>query len=486
MPSLAWICERVRRARAMTVVIGDRMPAALRTAVLDAYQRGAALAVWTARGYDVDAVSAFLDVSIPMKHADVQSSGVVLIDRRDGWFIPSGLSVDRPEHAGRILERTQVAEWVRFRGRVDQIDAAGEWFTVADLSHVTLRGLLPAAVAVPGAFVQVTALRSTFVGQEAYRPHDLFVVAVKPRASDGVTRRLDEAIAASGSVPAVVRPGLRHLLAARGFANLVDVGTYLQDHGVSGTSVAAWAGACMPGADSDLVPAVWAMIAMALQARTSELHGTLSAFAPALGTLTETGHQVGGDARADRLLAVTETLVAEVGAVLGVLSATVDTSLLRLLRRLTRDLQALRGHPVTVRVGTPGAGDAADIKILRVGMRAVGSSPTEFSKMGAGVILVVDAAPWTLEAATALRHVPASGQSRVQLVGLDGGAAPHVDLCVGGSARSRDETLRGTGLHAGNLEMVTLLVHAVRIVHAARSRPHGASPPVKAGTSGIG
>jgi hypothetical protein len=153
MPSLAWVCERIQRARVITVAAIGQWPEPLLDAVLNANRQGAALVVFTAPGYELVTVHAFLDLGLAVRHAAVDTPGLLVLDQREGWLVGSYLPIDHPRLTIRTLEHGQVAEWVRFRGRIGGVDPTSDSFTIEGFPHITLHGTLPAESAVRGAFV---------------------------------------------------------------------------------------------------------------------------------------------------------------------------------------------------------------------------------------------------------------------------------------------------------------------------------------------
>lgn len=285
MPSLPWICERVRRARAITAAAVGRWPEQLVEAVLEAHRQGAALAVSTAPGYALDLVHTFLDLGLTVRHSALGTRGFLVLDQREGWLVGSHLPMARPRLSARALHRAQVAEWVRFRGRIGRIDPRGHAFTIEGFPHVILYGALPGESAIPGALVRVAGLRSLALGQEAYHPHSLQVVEVVPRTRDTALRRLD--LAARGASPGAADAAASAwapILRLRGFADREDLETYLLDHGISRamvSDVVSAVGAPPPA----VVGAVMIMVAGILQARASGRSDALRVCAPILRTL---------------------------------------------------------------------------------------------------------------------------------------------------------------------------------------------------------
>lgn len=484
MPSLPWICERVLRARAITVALAGRWPDPLLDAVVEAYRQGAALAVFTAPGYDLVAVHAFLDLGLTVRHSAVETPGLLVLDQREGWLVGSYLPVEHPRLTSRALERGQVAEWVRFRGRVGDVDPASHAFTVEGFPHVTLDGTLPGECAVPGAFVRVTGLRSLALGQEGYHPHRLHVVEVVPRAQDDLMHRLDLAVRASapGAGDAPV-PEHEALLRQRGFSGREDLETYLLDHGVSQRTILETVAEVVPDAPPTIVNAVMIVIAALLQART-----LTSAPLPACTSVLRALIRSASSADVAAALAVaTEALLDRAPRGLWAITAQSAQRLLDRLRMLTTDLRVLSGEAVTTAVIAPGRD--ADPALVD---RPPASNPRLSAALAAvrtgsgtpGVLVAMDAAPWTKDvlAARTVQGSPAPVR-----IGLHTGLRGSVDVCLPRHVRCRIRAGSRPARFCGTLDAIVLLVRALRIAQDARlrelRRPSGPIAPRSTGSA---
>ncbi len=476
MPSLPWICERILWARAITVALAGRWPTPLLDAVVEAYRQGAALVVFTVPGYELAAVHAFLDLGLPVRHSAVETPGLLVLDQREGWLVGSYLPVDHPKRTIRALEHGQVAEWVRFRGRVGDIDPVSHAFTIEGFPHVTLYGTLPGECAVPGAFVRVTGLRSLALGQEPYHPHSLHVVEVVPRAQDDLMHRLDLAVRASvheaGDAPV---PEYEALLRQRGFSGPEDLETYLLDHGVSQRMVTETVAEVAPDAPPTIVNAVMIVIAGLLQAH-SAAPGPLPACTSILRALIRSAPSADVAAA---LVVATEALLDRAPRGLWVITARPAQPLLDRLRMLTTDLRVLSGEAVTTALVAPGRdadpgpldGSPATIPRLSTALAAVqtrGGTP--------GVLVAMDATAWTKDILAA--RIVQSSPSLVR-IGLHSGLRGAVDICLPRHVRCRIRAGSRPARFCGTLDAVVLLVRALRIARDARLRePHRPSGPI--------
>jgi hypothetical protein len=476
MPSLPWICERVLRARAITVALAGRWPEPLLDAVVEAYRQGAALVVFTAPGYELAAVHAFLDLGLTLRHSAVETPGLLVLDQREGWLVGSYLPVDHPRLTSRALEHGQVAEWVRFRGRVGDIDPASHAFTIEGFPHVTLYGTLPGECAVVGAFVRVTGLRSLALGQEGYHPHSLHVVEVVPRAQDDLMHRLDLAVRASVHEAGDARvPEFEALLRQRGFSGREDLETYLLDHGVLQRMVTETVAEVAPDAPPTIVNAVMIVIAGLLQAHPAA-SGPLPACTSILGALIRSASSADVAAA---LVVATEVLLDRAPRGLWAITARSAQPLLDRLRMLTTDLRVLSGEAVTTAVVAPGRdadpgpmdGPPATIPRVSAALAAVrtgGGTP--------GVLVAMDAAAWT-KGILAARIV--QGSPSLVRIGLHTGLRGAVDVCLPRHVRCRVRAGSRPARFCGTLDAIVLLVRALRIAQDARLRElHRPSGPI--------
>jgi hypothetical protein len=451
MPSLQWICDRVRRARAITVAAVGRWPEPVREAVLDAYREGAALVVFTAPGYDLELVNVFLDLLLAVRHSAVHTPGFLVLDRREGWLADTGLPLDRPRAAARALERAQVAQWVRFHGRIDHVDAGDHAFTVAGLPHVILRGSLPPESAVAGAFVRITALRSLALGQEAYHPHTLEVAEIVPRDRDEMVRRLDLAVGGVSGAAGERAPGWDVVLRRQGFAGWHDLETYLLDHGISREMIADAVAEFAPASPAAVASAMTLLVAGILQVRPplAPLSTCTSILRAALGSASS--EDVAG-----MLTAAAEALLDRASRGLWLAGATSTEEAAR-VSRLAGDLGTLGGEasgvtvvvlPAYERSPSPGPPASAD-------QLAAVAEPSP------DVVLAVDASARTKDV---LARLARDGRFPVR-IGLDTDLRDQVDLCLPRRVRWR---IGGADESSPTLDLLVLVIRALRIGQEAR------------------
>ncbi len=288
--------------------------------------------------------------------------------------------------------------------------------------------------------------------------------------------RLDLAVRASvheaGDAPV---PEYEALLRQRGFSGPEDLETYLLDHGVSQRMVTETVAEVAPDAPPTIVNAVMIVIAGLLQAH-SAAPGPLPACTSILRALIRSAPSADVAAA---LVVATEALLDRAPRGLWVITARPAQPLLDRLRMLTTDLRVLSGEAVTTALVAPGRdadpgpldGSPATIPRLSTALAALqtrGGTP--------GVLVGMDATAWTKDILAA--RIVQSSPSLVR-IGLHSGLRGAVDICLPRHVRCRIRAGSRPARFCGTLDVVVLLVRALRIARDARLRePHRPSGPI--------